>query len=100
MADLAKKYTPKSFTHLKGLKGISDGLLESHFKLYEGYVKKYNEIMERLDAQTKKRVVRSDWIAVAGAPQPSAASAPAKPKKNPAGFDQKGIWYDYEIGIN
>ena len=29
-------------------KGISDGVLESHFKLYEGYVNKRNEILEKL----------------------------------------------------
>ena len=48
MADLAKKYTPKSFPQLKGLKGISDGVLESHFKLYEGYVNRTNKLTETL----------------------------------------------------
>jgi Fe-Mn family superoxide dismutase len=48
MADFQKKYTPKSFTHLKGLKGISDGVLEVHFKLYEGYVNRTNKLTESL----------------------------------------------------
>ena len=54
MADLAKKYTPKSFPHLKGLKGISDGLLESHLKLYEGYVNRTNKLTETLFGLAKE----------------------------------------------
>ena len=46
MAD--KKYTPRTFPHLKGLKGISDGLLETHLKLYEGYVNRTNKLTETL----------------------------------------------------
>lgn len=39
----------RSFKHLMGkLDGISDGQLEAHFGLYEGYVKKLNEIEEKL----------------------------------------------------
>lgn len=49
MADMPqKKYTPMQFTHLKGLKGISDAVLESHFKLYEGYVNRTNKLTESL----------------------------------------------------
>src|SRR5438132_486353 len=47
MADV-KRYTPKKFSHLKGLKGISDAVLESHFKLYEGYVNRCNKLTETL----------------------------------------------------
>jgi superoxide dismutase, Fe-Mn family len=54
MADLAKKYTPKTFPHLKGLKGISDGILESHFKLYEGYVNRTNKLTETLYGLAKE----------------------------------------------
>jgi len=40
----------RSFKHLLGnLKGISDAQLEAHFGLYEGYVKKLNEIEEKLE---------------------------------------------------
>jgi len=39
----------RSFKHLLGkLDGISDPQLEAHFGLYEGYVKKLNEIEEKL----------------------------------------------------
>ncbi len=48
MADIQKKYTPMQFAHLKGLKGISDAVLESHFKLYEGYVNRTNKLTELL----------------------------------------------------
>ena len=48
MADIQKKYTPMQFSHLKGLKGISDTVLESHFKLYEGYVHRTNKLTETL----------------------------------------------------
>jgi Fe-Mn family superoxide dismutase len=39
----------RSFKNLLGkLEGISDAQLEAHFTLYEGYVKKLNEIEEKL----------------------------------------------------
>jgi superoxide dismutase, Fe-Mn family len=53
MAD--KKYTPKTFPHLKGLKGISDGLLETHLKLYEGYVNRTNKVTETLLGMAKEK---------------------------------------------
>src|SRR5437899_4607054 len=40
-------YKPKKF-NLSGLQGISDKTLETHFKLYEGYVKGVNELNERI----------------------------------------------------
>jgi len=44
----------KTFNHLLGkLKGISDAQLKAHFGLYEGYVKKLNEIQEKLKTQDK-----------------------------------------------
>src|ERR1700733_5438316 len=41
---------PKDFKHLLGgnAKGLSDAQLKAHFTLYQGYVKKLNEIRERL----------------------------------------------------
>jgi Fe-Mn family superoxide dismutase len=53
MAD--KKYTPKTFPNLKGLKGISDALLESHLKLYEGYVNRTNKLTETLFGMAKEK---------------------------------------------
>jgi Fe-Mn family superoxide dismutase len=44
----------RSFKHLLGqLDGISDPQLEAHFGLYEGYVKKLNEIEEKLEKTDK-----------------------------------------------
>jgi Fe-Mn family superoxide dismutase len=54
MADVQKKYSPKSYAHLKGLKGISDGVLEVHFKLYEGYVNRTNKLTDSLFALCKE----------------------------------------------
>src|SRR3954468_13989912 len=45
----------KNFDHLLGgnAKGLSDTQLKAHFTLYQGYVKKLNEIREKL-GQTDK----------------------------------------------
>lgn len=51
---MAKQYTPRAWANLKGLKGISDGLLESHFALYQGYVKNTNLLTEQLSALAKE----------------------------------------------
>src|SRR6266849_4229492 len=48
-ADMSKRYEPKNFPRLKGLSGISDSLLQDHFKLYEGYVKNVNELNSQLE---------------------------------------------------
>jgi Fe-Mn family superoxide dismutase len=42
-----ERYTAKSF-NLHGLSGISDRTLETHFKLYEGYVKETNRLTEEI----------------------------------------------------
>src|ERR1700727_1235045 len=44
-----KIYAPKKWD-LSGLNGISDATLETHFSLYEGYVKNANLLNERLSA--------------------------------------------------
>ncbi len=54
MADQVKRYSPKDFSHLKGLKGVDDVTLTSHFTLYQGYVKRTNALTERLEAMTKE----------------------------------------------
>lgn len=43
-----KGYVAKDFSHLKGMKGFSDKLLEMHFALYQGYVKNANLLAEEL----------------------------------------------------
>ncbi|MDP2691820.1 MAG: Fe-Mn family superoxide dismutase [Candidatus Gracilibacteria bacterium] len=47
----------QDFSHLLGnLDGISDAQLEAHFGLYQGYVKKLNEIEEKLGTVDKSLV--------------------------------------------
>jgi superoxide dismutase, Fe-Mn family len=41
-------YQSKNFTHLLGLPGFSDTLLQNHFKLYEGYVTNTNKLVEKI----------------------------------------------------
>lgn len=45
-----QKYVAKKYNHLLGerLTGFSDGLLKSHFALYEGYISKINELEDRI----------------------------------------------------
>jgi len=49
-----KRYEPKQFPRIKGLSGISDALLQDHFKLYEGYVKNTNELTAQLEGLAKE----------------------------------------------
>jgi len=42
-------YEAKKFDSIKELNGISERTMTEHYKLYEGYVKKFNEIWEKLD---------------------------------------------------
>jgi superoxide dismutase, Fe-Mn family len=46
---------PKNFDHLLGgkAKGLSDTQLKAHFSLYQGYVKKLNEIREKLGSAAR-----------------------------------------------
>ena len=41
-------YEAKKFEHLLGIEGLSDNLLQSHFGLYEGYVKNTNAVLDQL----------------------------------------------------
>jgi Fe-Mn family superoxide dismutase len=43
-------YVTKDYSHLLGMPGFSDDLLNLHFKLYEGYVKNTNELLTKLQA--------------------------------------------------
>jgi len=56
-------YEAKKFDSIKGLRGIGEQTMTEHYKLYEGYVKKYNEITEKLSSADKSGAnqVFSDW---------------------------------------
>ena len=42
------EYTPKDYSHLLGLPGLSDALLNNHFTLYQGYVTNTNTLQKLL----------------------------------------------------
>ena len=55
-------YKPRQF-NLSGLQGISDKTLETHFKLYEGYVKSVNELNEKIAEMLKDGVEKvPGWL--------------------------------------
>lgn len=41
-------YTAKDYSHLLGMNGISDIMMQNHFTLYNGYVTNTNKVMELL----------------------------------------------------
>jgi Fe-Mn family superoxide dismutase len=41
-------YEAKKFTTIREMEGFSEKMMTDHYKLYEGYVKKANEILEKL----------------------------------------------------
>jgi len=56
-------------------------------------------LMSRLDEKTKKRIVRSDWLSVEGAPEPLPDTVPTLPSKLPEGFSKGDLWFDYIIEV-
>lgn len=56
-------YRAKHF-NLGGLHGISDRTLEMHFKLYEGYVKETNRLMEKISDRLKDGQVDQEEMPV------------------------------------
>jgi len=53
----------KQFNSIKGLEGISQKTMAEHYKLYEGYVKKANEILNLLEKADRSSANQtfSDW---------------------------------------
>lgn len=47
-------YSAKNYSHLLGLAGFSEALLNNHFTLYEGYVKNTNALAEKLKGLAEK----------------------------------------------
>lgn len=54
MAEGIFLYESKDYTYLLGMPGFSDVLLNNHFKLYQGYVKNTNLVLEKLNALLKQ----------------------------------------------
>ncbi len=49
-----KKYAVLDYSHLLGMPGFSDTLLNNHFTLYQGYVTNTNKVMETLANMLKE----------------------------------------------
>lgn len=47
-------YTEQNYEHLLGTAGFSEQLLKNHFKLYSGYVKNTNLLLEKMMAMVKE----------------------------------------------
>lgn len=47
-------YKAKSYTNLLGMKGFTDDLLKMHFKLYQGYVKNVNYLLDKLSKMQRE----------------------------------------------
>lgn len=43
-----QQYEAKQFESINGVHGLSERMMSEHYKLYEGYIKKANEIQEKL----------------------------------------------------
>ncbi len=58
-----KKWEPKTFSEsIYSMKGISKKTVEEHLKLYQGYVTKYNEIMEQLSGLTDDDYAKANQV--------------------------------------
>ena len=55
-----KQFTPKTFT-LPALKGISSKNIEEHLKLYAGYVKNANLVLEKI-AELKQDTEKNAYL--------------------------------------
>lgn len=60
---MQQSYSAKQFSNsLFSLDGISKKTIEEHLKLYEGYVKKYNEINQALSALTEEDYLKANQV--------------------------------------
>ena len=53
-------YEAKDFSHLLGLPGFSDTLLNNHFTLYQGYVTNVNILLEKMNKIREERLQGDD----------------------------------------
>jgi len=61
--EAAKEYRQRDFSHLKGMDGFSDKALETHFKLYGGYVKNTNLLLDRFDQMRRNDEMTGPYFA-------------------------------------
>lgn len=53
MPDKSTVFTPRDYSRLKGLKGITDEQITVHLALYEGYVKRSNALVEEVGSLSR-----------------------------------------------
>lgn len=53
-------YTAKDFSHLLGLTGMSDALLNNHITLYQGYVTNTNTLLKKMNEIREERFGGND----------------------------------------
>ena len=58
-AQSVKPYEEKDFSHLLGIEGFSKEMLENHFKLYKGYVKNTNLLLEKLELMASADLIKT-----------------------------------------
>ena len=88
--------TPKT-----ALEGMSDGefaaMVSTQSEPWDSIPRP--PLMARLNEKTRKRIVRSDWLSIKGAPKPKANSEPPSPSTLPNGFRKGDLWIDYIIKL-
>ena len=65
-------YVAKDYSKLIGMPGFSNTIFEMHFKLYEGYVKNTNELLDRMKTMSQngqeltrlRRAKKAFWMGV------------------------------------
>ncbi len=57
------------------------------------------ELMTALSDCATNRIVRSDWLHIADAPDPLNSAEPIQPKQLPPGFSKGALWFDYSVEL-
>jgi beta-lactamase superfamily II metal-dependent hydrolase len=88
--------TPKA-----ALKKMTDGnfaaMVSTQSKPWDSIPR--SPLMAKLNEKTGKRIVRSDWLPIKGAPRPIENAEPPFPSKLPKGFSKGDLWFDYVINL-
>ena len=88
--------TPK-----RALEGMSDGefaaMVSTQSEPWDSIPRP--PLMARVNEKTRKRIVRSDWLPVDGAPAPMANAEPPTPSSIPKEFQKGDLWFDYVIKL-
>jgi beta-lactamase superfamily II metal-dependent hydrolase len=88
--------TPKT-----ALEGMSDGdfaaMVSTQSVPYPSIP--LSPLMARVNEKTRKRIVRSDWLSINGAPRPMAGAQPPTPSTIPKEFQKGDLWFDYVIKL-